>query len=231
MTFANKMNRQFQAVSRRQDEMEEKMEGNIRETRQNSQEIEKLREELNKMKSTLESEREAKNDMLGEELRDREARRNNLIIHGLQEPDQNTNPRERMERDRQLCGELLAAIGTRTRAADLKFCRRVGERGREARPMVIGVRSEEEKRSILDRAADLRRTRFSSFSGPRYDENAEESRRSVGKRSGEKERAANNRGQGEESEVDGCGEARRKENGKRSRKGAAELRKERSTAG
>jgi hypothetical protein len=167
MTFANKMNRQFQAVSRRQDEMEEKMEGNIKETRQNSQEIEKLREELNKMKSTLESEREAKNDMLGEELRDREARRNNLIIHGLQEANMNTNPRERMERDKQLCGELLAAIGTRTRAVDLRFCRRVGEKGREARPVVIGVRSEEEKRNILDRAADLRKTRFSNVSvGP-----------------------------------------------------------------
>jgi hypothetical protein len=118
MTFANKMNRQFQAVSKRQDEMEEKMDGNIRETKQNSQEIEKLREELNRMRSTLESEREAKNDMLGEELRDRETRRNNIIIHGLQETDVNTNPRDRMERDKQLCGELLAAIGARTRAVE-----------------------------------------------------------------------------------------------------------------
>jgi hypothetical protein len=167
MTFANKMNRQFQAVSKRQDEMEEKMDGNIRETKQNSQEIEKLREELNKMRSTLESEREAKNDMLGEELRDRETRRNNIIIHGQQETDVNTNPRDRMERDKQLCGELLAAIGARTRSVDLRFCRRVGERGREARPVVIGLRSEEEKRSILDRAAELRRTRFNNVSvGP-----------------------------------------------------------------
>jgi hypothetical protein len=167
MTFANKMNRQFQAVSKRQDEMEEKMENNLRDTRQNSQEIERLREELNKMKSALETEREEKNDMLGEELRDRETRRNNLIIHGLQEVDQNINPRERIEKDKQLCGELLLAIGSRTRAGDLCFCRRVGERGREARPMVIGLRSEEEKRNILDRAADLRKTRFSNVSvGP-----------------------------------------------------------------
>jgi hypothetical protein len=91
--------------------------------------------------------------MLGEELRDRETRRNNLIIHGLQEADMNGNPRDRMERDRQQCGELLALIGVRTRATDLRFCRRVGERGRDARPVVIGVRSEEEKRIILDRAA------------------------------------------------------------------------------
>jgi hypothetical protein len=44
---------------------------------------------------------------------------------------------------------------------------RVGERGREARPLVIGVRSEEEKRNILDRAAELRRSSFSNISiGP-----------------------------------------------------------------
>jgi hypothetical protein len=40
----------------------------------------------------------------------------------------------------------------------------VGERGREARPIVIGLRSEQEKRYILDRAADLRNTRFSNVS-------------------------------------------------------------------
>jgi hypothetical protein len=166
MSFANKVNRQLQAASKRQDEVEAKVDSNIRVTQQNTQEIEKLREELSKMQSALESEREARNDMLGEELRDREARRNNLIIHGLQEVDI-PNPRDRMERDRALCGEILSVIGARTRATDLRFCRRVGERGREARPLVIGVRSEEEKRNILDRAAELRRSSFSNISiGP-----------------------------------------------------------------
>jgi hypothetical protein len=127
------------------------------------------------MQSALESEREARNDMLGEELRDREARRNNLIIHGLQEADI-PNPRDRMERDRALCGEILSMIGTRTRATDLRFCRRVGERGREARPLVIGVRSEEEKRNILDRAAELQH-----LNRARHDQNAKESRGSVSK--------------------------------------------------
>jgi hypothetical protein len=164
MSFANKVNRQLQAASKRQDEVEEKVDNNIKETKQNSEEIEKLRAELNRMKTTLESEREERSNMLGEELRDRETRRNNLVIHGLQENETSSIARERMESDRQLCGELLATIGARTRAADLRFCRRVGERGREARPIVIGLRSEQEKRYILDRAADLRNTRFSNVS-------------------------------------------------------------------
>jgi hypothetical protein len=113
MSFANKVYRQLQAASKRQDEVEAKVDSNIRVTQQNTQEIEKLREELSKMQSALESKREARNDMLGEELRDREARRNNLIIHGLQEADI-PNPRDRMERDRALCGEILSVIGART---------------------------------------------------------------------------------------------------------------------
>jgi hypothetical protein len=65
-----------------------------------------------------------------------------------------------MEADRRLCGELLATIGVRTRGQDLRFCRRVGERSRDPRPVVIGIRTEEERRFILDRAKLLQGTRF-----------------------------------------------------------------------
>jgi hypothetical protein len=113
------------------------------------------------------AEREAKTDMLGEELRDREMRRNNIIIHDLAESTNNINARDRMEHDRQQCGNILSTIGARTRAADLRFCRRVGERGKDARPLIIGLRSEEEKRDVLDKAAGLRRTMYDNISiGP-----------------------------------------------------------------
>jgi hypothetical protein len=92
-------------------------------------------------------------------------RRTNLIIHGLIEPAQSINDnRDRMEADRRLCGELLTIIGARTRGQDLRFCRRVGERGRDPRPIVIGIRTEEERRFILDRARLLQGTRFDNVS-------------------------------------------------------------------
>jgi hypothetical protein len=55
-------------------------------------------------------------------------------------------------------------LGVRTGGADLRFCRRIGERGRDARPIVIGVRTEEERRIILERARDLRGGRFDNVS-------------------------------------------------------------------
>jgi hypothetical protein len=165
LSFTNKVNRQLQATSKRQDELENKVDNNIRTTDNNTQELEKLKQELTRMKSALEQEREERCDMLSEELRDREVRRNNLIIHGMAEPDAGiTNSRERMEMDRRLCSDMFTAMGVRMRGEELRFCRRVGERGRDARPIAIGIRNEEEKRQLLDRARLLRGTRYDNIS-------------------------------------------------------------------
>jgi membrane-associated HD superfamily phosphohydrolase len=159
LSFANKVNRQLQATSKRQDEVEARVEENAKKTENNSQEIVKLREELNRVRMTLENERGERNDMLCEELRDRELRRNNIVIHGLQEPNESFN-RARIEQDKIECGNLLAAMGIKMRQEDLRFWRRVGERGQESRPIIIGLRTEEEKRIILERARLLRGTRY-----------------------------------------------------------------------
>jgi hypothetical protein len=58
LSFANKVNRQLQATSKHQDELENKVDSNIKATDNNTQEIEKLRAELNRMQSALERERE-----------------------------------------------------------------------------------------------------------------------------------------------------------------------------
>jgi hypothetical protein len=147
--------------------VEEKVEQNIRETQHNKQEIEQLKEELRRVRSAAEAEKEERSDALAEELREREMRRNNIIIHGLREPEHIHQARDKMENDRQTCGEIFNIIGARVRAADLRFCRRIGERGRDPRPLVIGMRSEEEKRTVLDRAGALRGSRLDNISvGP-----------------------------------------------------------------
>jgi hypothetical protein len=164
LSFANKVNRQLQAAAKRQDEVEAKVDENCKATEQNTQEINKLRQELDKVKQALDQERGDRNAMLSEELRDRELRRNNIVIHGLSEPNENTNySSARMEQDR-VCGNLFATMGIRTRQEDLRFCRRVGERGQDPRPIIIGLRTEEEKRAILERARLLRGTSYDNVS-------------------------------------------------------------------
>jgi hypothetical protein len=98
-------------------------------------------------------------------MQEREVRRMNLIIHGVEEqPDNIRGNQERMERDKDRCGKIFKAINARTKREDLRFCRRIGERGTDPRPIVIGLENEEEKRHILGRAKDLRNSRFKDIS-------------------------------------------------------------------
>jgi hypothetical protein len=74
------------------------------------------------------------------------------------------NNRDRMEADRRSCGELFVAMGVRVRGSDLRFCRRVGERSAVPRPVVAGLNNEEEKRTILSRARQLRGGKYDNVS-------------------------------------------------------------------
>jgi hypothetical protein len=161
LNFAAKMNRHLQETAKRQDQLEEKVNSNSSGISKNEKSIEELRQELRRALAKLDNEKEAKDDVLCDELRERDIRRLNIIIHGLQEPESNLhNNSDRIEADRRMCGDLFAAIGVRVRGTDLRFCRRVGERGAAPRPIVVGLNSEEEKRSILARSKQLRGGRY-----------------------------------------------------------------------
>ena len=52
----------------------------------------------------------------------------------------------------------------RTRKDQIRFCRRVGEREQDPRPMVIGLYSEGDKRHVLEKSRDLRNTMYEPVS-------------------------------------------------------------------
>jgi hypothetical protein len=161
MAFNVKVNSQLQEAMRRQTVVEEKMERYVRNTEHNNSEINRLNEELVKVRLELDHERANRTAGIGVELRDIEMRRNNIIIHGLQEPDDSIGfNRDRIEQDKLVCGQLFAQIGVSTGPRDIRFCRRVGERGRDPRPIVVGLHNEMEKKAILERARALRGTMY-----------------------------------------------------------------------
>ena len=71
-----------------------------------------------------------------------------------------TNARDRMEVDKCECEIIFGGMKARTRKHHIRFCRRVGEKGDDPRPMVIGLYSEEERRHILERSRELKNTSF-----------------------------------------------------------------------
>jgi hypothetical protein len=72
--------------------------------------------------------------------------------------------RERIELDKDRCEQLFRSMKARTKKEDIRFCRRIGEKNSEPRPMVIGLETEEEKRHILARARNLQGTQYSDIS-------------------------------------------------------------------
>ncbi len=103
-----------------------------------------------------------------EELREREAKRRNIILHGLEEPSRKIKGnRDRMEDDLKACLKVLQETGTKFVREDMKCCRRIGERredGEKPRPVVIGLRWEVDKDYLLERTRKLKGTRFDYIS-------------------------------------------------------------------
>ena len=161
MNFSNKWHSQMREVNKRQEETEARVEANtdkIEEVRLNTEE---LRREFREYLQRTEGIQERLEAVMDTELRERDARRLNLVIHGLQEPAENIkDPRGRMEQDKIECERLFVAMKARTRYQAIRFCRRIGERGEDPRPLVFGVFTEEEKRHLLEKARELVYTKY-----------------------------------------------------------------------
>ena len=126
MNFNNKWNTQMREVSRRQDETEAKVADNSDKIEEVRRITEDLRRELREQAKKTDGLQEKMERTLDEELREREARRLNLVIHGLPEPGEHIKePRDRMEQDKSECENLFVAMKARTRYQDVRFCRRI----------------------------------------------------------------------------------------------------------
>jgi hypothetical protein len=65
-----------------------------------------------------------------------------------------------MEADKNECENIFTTIGSKAKRTDIRFCRGLGERGEDARPLLLGMTSETVKCEILDRAKELQNTEY-----------------------------------------------------------------------
>jgi hypothetical protein len=162
--FGQRIQHQFTESNKRHEATEKRVEMNARRIEDAEKDIEGLRDELKKMSDNLNEKNTESEDKICDEMQEREVRRMNLILHGVDEqPEDIRGNHERMERDKARCELIFSAMRARTKKEDLRFCR-IGERGDEPRPNVIGLENEEEKRHILNRARDLKGTRYNDIS-------------------------------------------------------------------
>ena len=100
------------------------------------------------------------------ELRDREARRGNIVVHNLPEPPADlTVAARRKEKDLAAFKSLLTDIGINADIdEDIKFSVRPGKAGDrpKARPLIVGFRNKDLRDRVLDSAKKLKQSHLFS---------------------------------------------------------------------
>ncbi len=144
------------------------MEGNEDKIGETDKNVEKVREEVKKVEESVENLKEKVEATLYEEIREREAKKKSLIIHGLEEPAGRIKEnKERMEDDMKACMRVLRETCNNLAREDVKYCRRIGERNADntkTRPLAVGLKREADKEYILERARRLKNTKFEYIS-------------------------------------------------------------------
>ena len=163
--FSQRVRFEFGEIKEKQVETDRRVDVHERRLNDHEKERDEMKEMMRQMSERLEREQERMERTLEEELRERESRRLNLVLHGVPEPRQDIKePKDRMEADKEECERIFGGMRARTRKDQIRFCRRVGERGQDPRPMVIGLYSEGDKRHVLEKSRDLRNTMYESVS-------------------------------------------------------------------
>jgi hypothetical protein len=116
-----------------------------------------------KLEQAMEQEREKMRKERAEEMRERDIRRKNVVMHRVGEAAAAVETAEaRREWDLKSCENIFKALNLdMNRENAVRFCRRVGERGDTPRPLIVGLKREWQKEDLLDSAKKLRDTQYS----------------------------------------------------------------------
>jgi DNA repair ATPase RecN len=135
LSFATKVNNQFKDMDRRIGEVNTKTEAVTKQVEEHTMEIREVKGDVKKMKERLEEMERKLEDRMCEEMREREIRSLNLVLHRVEEPSQQIwDGRERMEADIKECVKIFKAVKARTTSEGITFCHRIGEKGEEPAP-------------------------------------------------------------------------------------------------
>jgi hypothetical protein len=140
------------------------VEGGVEDNRDSVRTLEKqvkgLGEELKKRDKKIEKAvKEGMSEVFGE-IRERDARRLNVIFHRVGETEnERATGQERQDWDKS-CANIFAALEIGMTEKDVKFCRRVGEKGEGPRPLIVGLYTEVERNKVLRYGRYLEETDF-----------------------------------------------------------------------
>jgi hypothetical protein len=163
-------------INHRVKQMEEKMTAMQHTMDQNVAAVKEVEHKVEKLDSAIQEKDESVKKLVKDsefsiydEMREREARRLNVVFHGVgeKESEEGDTGKDRAAWDRKSCENIFQALDLDITEDSVKFCRRLGEKGDEPRPLLAGFYTEMERSKLLRKAKDLEKTVFSNVNvGP-----------------------------------------------------------------
>jgi hypothetical protein len=127
-TYAEGMNHRLREIHDKATEA-------IRIGQENSEEIAKLKEQVNIEREKAQKAVSRAEENLREEMTRREEKRKNIVVHGLIENNEKEG-RQRLEADKRKLDTIFTTLDVNVAADhDVEFCRRVGEKSNNPRPL------------------------------------------------------------------------------------------------
>jgi hypothetical protein len=168
MNFASSITTKVQEVDRKVEALRGQVEENREGLTKASEEVKKVEKKVEKVERKIEDSEKRMEDLMYEEMRAREAIRKNVVIYGVEDPSSSLRTdKERMEADVAECERIFKASKANVRKRDIRFCRRIEEKGTEKRPVLLGMTSEQAKADLLEAARELQHTAYKHISiGP-----------------------------------------------------------------
>ena len=153
----------FQEIEKRMDQQEIKTKENEEAIRQNEGKTEEVNRKVEKLAQEVENLKKNSTENWMEEMRERELRKENIIVFGIEEADdRERDGRTRAENDLKKLDLVFMATRANIPTKDaVNFCRRVGEKGEEPRPLVVGFHEEATKKRVLRGAKNLKDSQYS----------------------------------------------------------------------
>ncbi len=159
--FAQGMNHRIKQIEDRMEKVEKEAEETRDSVKNLEKEMKSVGEETKKRKDNTKEEVRSGVKEVYAEMREREARRLNVVFHRVGEAEnEKATGLERQEWDKKSCGNIFAALELDMTDKDIKFCRRIGEKGDGPRPLIAGFYNEAERNKVLRYGKYLGETDF-----------------------------------------------------------------------
>jgi len=165
LAYAAGITTKMKELEGRLEGVEKKVEDGNKEVKGLAKKVERVGEAMKKKDDKVDRAVKEAEYRISEEMREREARRRNIILHCVGEDrSEKSSGKERQEWDRKSCINVFTAMGVIMEEEAVRFCRRVGERKEDPRPLVCGFWDEKDRNKVLRNARKLEGTDFGNVS-------------------------------------------------------------------